>query len=408
MGLINLWKLQSKPTKELHFTRFHLLKVLGWPTNGVYYERVKSALKRLEGVQLDFERAYWSDEEQSFVDRTFSLYNDLKIREDENSSSEKPDPRQPVFSFASCKLTWSEFLFDGLGERKLKHLDYDFYKSLSTAISKRLFRFLDKRLYNQRHSLLRMPLETFAVSHIGLAGGQPERAYKRRLKPALAELESRGFIKPVEDEERFRFLKRGMYEIFIERNFADAVVQAPPPEQEPPPSQIVVSLIEAGMHAKEAMKVVKSVPESDIRRKLDILKWRMESGDPPRNPGGWLNDLLQNKYPEPEGYNAHLKARDEKQSKTDQRKKNEAQKIERERQAKEATDTFLVMFQAWWLNLKEKERSEVDALILTKEQNDFDRRYLDEGEKTSAGRAIWGAHRQRIFSERTGVLPPGT
>lgn len=412
LALINLSKLTRFDSKKLYFTRYHLLKVLGWPTNGIYYERLKQALKRLEGVQLDFERAYWSDEEQSFVDRTFNLYNDLKIREDENSGSKKPDPRQPVFSFVSCELTWSSFLFDGLGERKLKHLDFDLYKSLKSSITKRLYRFLDKRLYNERHSWLRMSLNTFAVSHVGLADGQPPREYKRRLKPAIQELEERGFLKPLPENERFKKMRAGIYDIFIERNFAGSLhgvgEAAATPTTPPPPATTpeLEALIEAGMHREQALKVIKAHSTEDVQRKLAILRWRIETGDAPKNPGAWLNDQFRNKYPEPDNYSAHLKREQVKRTREEKTKEATLKKQQSLKSREDAAASFLASFKTWWNDLGKDGQHEIDQVIRSLEHNDFERGYIADGETTIHGRAIWAAKRQMIFSERTGIKAP--
>ncbi len=414
LALINLSKLAGFESPTLYFTRYHLLKVLGWPINGVYYERLKQALKRLEGVQLDFERAYWDDQAQSFVDRTFNLYNSLKILEEENSTSKKPDIRQPAFPFASCQLTWSEFLFDGIGERKLKHLDFNLYRSLSSAITRRVYRFLDKRLYDERHSLLRMPLNTFAVAHIGLADGQPAREYKRRLKPAILELEQRGFLKPLPEKVRFQKLRAGLYDIFVERDFSRETVKptdkatpkADAPAPSPDTSPLVKELIEAGMHKEQAEKIVAQTPDSEIRLRLDILRWRVNSADKPANPGAWLNDQFRYKYPPPDTYIAHLNAKEINREKQQRLQARQKEQLRRQIAKEAAALEYQEAFRTWWSELGEEGRSEVNRTIQAGPHNDFERPYIEQGEQTVSGRAIWMAKRQAIFSERTAKKSP--
>ena len=171
-------------------------------------------------------------------------------------------------------------------------------------------------------------------------------------------------------------------------------------------SPVAVALIEAGMHKDQALKIARTNPETDVRRKLDILRWRVETGDPPNSSGAWLNDQFRKNYPDPDGYTAYLKAKEAKFSK-DARKKELAQaKFERQEKQESVLAEFQATFQAWWADLGDAGRSEINDVIRANEHNDFERRYIDEGETTASGRAIWAAKRQQIFSERTGTQAP--
>src|SRR5262249_48113446 len=143
-------------------------------------------------------------------------------------------------------------------------------------------------------------LTTFAVAHVGLADGQPPREYKRRLKPAILELEQRGFLKPLPEKERFQKVRAGLYDIYLERNFSDITARAGEPMRTETATDIppaAAALIKAGMHQEHALKIAKTVPPQTIQRRLDILRWRIEVGDPPKTPGAWLNDQFRNNYP---------------------------------------------------------------------------------------------------------------
>ena len=82
-----------------------------------------------------------------------------------------------------------------------KQIDFEFYKRLESAVSKRMYRFLDKRFYHRQR--LEFDLRTFACEHVGLSKNYHNGELKRVLKPAIAELEAEGFLKSLSVEERF-------------------------------------------------------------------------------------------------------------------------------------------------------------------------------------------------------------
>ena len=89
-----------------------------------------------------------------------------------------------------------------------------------------MYRFLDKRFY--RRSRLDFDLRTLACEHIGLSRSYAPTELKRRLKPALEEMEQLGFLEPLGPEERYSYVKRGCWRIiFIRGRHATAEVQDP-------------------------------------------------------------------------------------------------------------------------------------------------------------------------------------
>jgi hypothetical protein len=71
---------------------------------------------------------------------------------------------------------------------------------------------------------------------------------KRRLKPALEELEQHGFLEPLTAEERYSYVKRGCWRIIFIRGQA-AQSDPSPPE---PTSELVEALKQRGVTAKVA------------------------------------------------------------------------------------------------------------------------------------------------------------
>jgi len=52
----------------VNFTRYELLKLLGWGDSGASYERIEEALNRWVGVTLFYDKAWWDKDEKTWVD----------------------------------------------------------------------------------------------------------------------------------------------------------------------------------------------------------------------------------------------------------------------------------------------------------------------------------------------------
>jgi hypothetical protein len=92
-----------------------------------------------------------------------------------------------------------------------------------------MYRFLDKRFYTS--AWLRMDLIEFACGHIGLTETRNVAVLKRRLAPALKELEEIGFIVPAGPEERYQKVKPGVWRIQLQ---ADPATRTRLPAEVPP------------------------------------------------------------------------------------------------------------------------------------------------------------------------------
>lgn len=99
----------------------------------------------------------------------------------------------PVIQEKNSFFIWSEMLFDSFKSGYIKKLDLDLYFSLKSAVSRRLYRYLDKHFYFK--NVLEAHLFTLAFEKIGLS-----RTYKyvssirQQLTPALKELVEKGFL----------------------------------------------------------------------------------------------------------------------------------------------------------------------------------------------------------------------
>src|SRR6516225_2775306 len=65
VALIQITKLARDFTnRDVTFTRYEVLKLLGWGDDGVNYRRIEESLKRWMGVTLYYDKAWWNKEAQ--------------------------------------------------------------------------------------------------------------------------------------------------------------------------------------------------------------------------------------------------------------------------------------------------------------------------------------------------------
>jgi len=100
---------------------------------------------------------------------------------------------------------------------------------LDSAISKRLYRFLDKRFFHGPR--WEFNLKELAWEKVGLARSYDVGNLKRKLRPAIGELERLGFLAKMPDGERFRKVACGDWRAVFEcagRNRGSIAASQPP------------------------------------------------------------------------------------------------------------------------------------------------------------------------------------
>ena len=207
----------------------------------------------------------------------------------------------PLSSF-----TWNEVVFDSFLARNTKALDLSDYFSLKLAPAKRMYRFLDKRFGAKQGNLWRFDLHEFACEHIGFSRGYDSAQIKRKMKPSLEELEQNGFLKPMDEAERFPTgERRGQHFIVVEKA-AEPECEEPTTsaEAKPTPSPLEVELIALGVTALVAAELVAQFPAEQIETKMDVLAWLIETKDTraDKNPAGYLVKSIKDDYAPPAGY----------------------------------------------------------------------------------------------------------
>jgi len=307
VGLIQLTKRRSNFTNaKVQFSRYELIELLGWPQSGQSYKRIEEALHRWVGVVLMYENAWWDNLAKSWVDENFHVLDNVTLYDRERRRPPSRSGKTAKAEKAPLPLSsfrWNEVIFQSFQSGNLKQLDLEFYLRLRLPTTKRMFRFLDKRFY--RRSRLDFDLRTMACEHIGMSRSYAPTELKRRLKPALEELEQNGFLEPLSPEERYSYVKRGCWRIILIRGKA-AQASSEPDESgaasaEDGTSELVELLTARGVTSKIAAELVESHPEGRIRTKIDVFDWLSQNQDKRigKNPAGYLVASIRADYQAP-------------------------------------------------------------------------------------------------------------
>ena len=294
LGLIQLTGKAEFSERKVHFTRYELLKLLDWTDDTRNYNRLEQSLNRWLGVTLYYDKSWWSKEEQSWVNEGFHILDHVQIpdRERQRRGAKKGE------NTGKSSFVWNEIVFNSFQSGYLKQIDFEFYKGLESAVSKRLYRFLDKRFYHRQR--LEFDLRTFACEHIGLSKNYHNGELKRVLTPAIAELETQGFLKKLGTEERFVRRAKGEWNAVFVRERKDATRSI---END---SELLKALTERGVSRGSARMLVANTDEVKIREKIALFDWLSDRKDVrvQRSPAGFLYRSITEDFGLPDDYRA--------------------------------------------------------------------------------------------------------
>ena len=360
VGLIQLTKRRSNFTDaKVQFSRYELIDLLGWPQSGQSYRRIEEALHRWVGVVLMYENAWWDNAAKSWVDENFhvldnvTLYDRERRRPNSKAKAGKAADKPPL---PLSSFRWNEVIFQSFQSGNLKQLDLEFYLRLRLPTTKRMFRFLDKRFY--RRSRLDFDLRILACEHIGLSRSYAPTELKRKLKPALEELEQLGFLEPLTPEERYSYVKRGCWRIILIRG-QEAQGGDTPPQ---PACELTEALAARGVAAKTAAELVEAHPPGRIQTKLEVFDWlsRNEDKRVGKNPAGYLVASIRADYQAPGDYQAARTKADAARAEkaAEQTKRDEKQRARDDEERDKVREAGL---RDEWERLPEAERAEIMA-----------------------------------------------
>jgi hypothetical protein len=226
-------------TAEVRFAPGQLFEIMGWSPNGRSYDRLRDVLRRLKALTIRYENAWWDAAGRGYEEEVATgVISAYRI------ARQTSGPRKPG-AVPKSWVTWTQQFHASLLAGNLKRLDLELFFKLGTPTAQRMYRFLDKRFYNSPR--VSLDLVEFACGHVGLSPTNNVALLKRRLLPAIRELEEVGFLAPAEASERFQKVKAGVWRVQFESSSvkeSEAVetkaVEPALPEQPSSPARGVV------------------------------------------------------------------------------------------------------------------------------------------------------------------------
>lgn len=260
-------------SRTVQFSRYELVRLLKWPAGGRQYERIEEAINRWLGVTLYYDRAWWDKKQKAWVDEKFHVLDRASLTHGTNGL---------------CAFTWNEVIFRSFQSDNLKKIDLARYFGLRLPTSRRIFRFMDKRFLQR--PIWKMDLKTFACEHVGLSRGYSPSQLRRKLLPALRELEEDRFLRPLAEGERFECLAGSSWTINLVRR----------EEKEEAMDPLVAALVGEGVTKSTAEEILREHDEKVIRRQVEIYRWLKSRKDGNKaNGAGFLVQSIRENYTAP-------------------------------------------------------------------------------------------------------------
>jgi hypothetical protein len=294
LGLIQLTKMVNGfASRTVNFCRSDLIRLLGWPDTGQSYLRLARSFDCWTFTGLSYENAWWDHEHRSWVSEKFHILDRVTLYDKDRGL--RPGDRR-LSSF-----TWNEVLFHSFRSGYLKRFDFEFYLGLKTSTAKRMYRFLDKRFYLKRR--WEFDLKDFALTHVGLSPSyEGGTQLARKLRPAIEELESKGFLEPLGEDERFVKGAPGEWKVVL----IGASSRRPAQEKvgKAASSALEAALIKRGVTPAAAAELRGAFPADHIRARIEAFDWLATRKDRriSKNPGGYLADSIRKGYAAPKGF----------------------------------------------------------------------------------------------------------
>ena len=360
LGLLKLTVNNGFAARKVYFTRYELLKILRWTTEGRSYTRLQNALDRLSGVRIKATNAFYDNEAKSHNTRNFGLLDGYEIN-DGRDSGHKP-------SF----FEWSEVLYKSFQDGFIKKLDLEFFLALKSAVSKRLYRFLDKHFWYK--GTLKFNLFTLAHEKIGVSRNYKyASSIKQQLDPALEELMDKGFL------DSFRYEGRGKHtEVIIKaasktprslqkkQNEAASKLEGISAEDlgDTLFERVQNSLLARGIKEAQLPRLLNGRKGKDYKRMLDIIAYfdrlvRTGSRLVSKSPVGFLYRAIE----KPESFVLP----GEKKNKTVQTDLFTGEKIKNTNSEEEALKK---QYESWKLSKAKSHRSEIEPSLLAEMTTD--------------------------------------
>lgn len=291
LGLIQLTRAHGFAERKVPFTRHELIRILGWRDDSKSYARIEESLNRWTGVTLYYDNAWWNKDRKCWMNEKFHILDNVWLC---HRGQPTPDTGLLMIGAPQSAFVWNETIFRSFTHGNLKSIDFEFYKSLKSAVAKRLYRFLDKHFYKRNR--IEMDLRELCCEHIGLSRNYDTANMKRKLLSGVRELEERQFLQKVSGSQMFEKIKKGVWSVRFHRIWQSTGTTNVLAEHQN--DQVVNALVEFGVEPAVALRTVAEYPRDRILEKLKAFGAVKPTARFAtfRNPAGYLLSAIRSDY----------------------------------------------------------------------------------------------------------------
>ena len=323
LALLYIGKLNNFKSRKIHFSRFDICKIMKIKPDGRQYKRIEAALDRLMGIRIKAVNVFWDNELKEAVTIAFGIIDDYKLYRERRKKKENE-----ALSFANLNEPFYKSIVSGY----IKSLDLNTYFSLNSWVSKRLYRYLDKKRYGKKSFEIDIFLLTDA--HIGLTKSVYVSQIKEKLDPAHYELIKAGFLESATYEKTadgnslkviYKFAdklkKLNDLNTPIQRN---SYQKSPEITQAPVNNETLKALIKVGITEKVARGLLRDFPEKHIKEQLKALPYRKA-----KDPAALLVLSIKDKWEAPADYKSDVESKKrvaEAKARKEEEKRREAER----------------------------------------------------------------------------------
>jgi plasmid replication initiation protein len=327
LSLMQMFKENGFESRQIYFTRYQLLKTMEQIPSKQTYKMLERALDRLISVTVKSVNAFWDNRAKTYVTKAFHLFDSYDLYDERNRNYDDIQPRLPL-----SNVVISEFLFNSIKSSYIKSLDIGFYFTLQTPLTRRLYRFLDKKKYHKN---------VYEIDILSLASLMPlhdpyPSQIKRRLEKAHQELTDKGYLKSVvykknqsSGQEIVVYVFEGLSlpeqpELNLEFNLhnlekSDAILQ---------------KLTDRGITKAVAQRLATDHSKEQIENQIEAFDWLTMKKSPllDRNSAGFLRKAIEDNYQMPTNYFREKERESTKQKRKQEKEAEQLQLEETQRQ----------------------------------------------------------------------------
>ncbi|KAF0250542.1 MAG: replication initiator protein A [bacterium] len=298
VGLMLLTTRQGFDNQKVTFTIYELLEVLGWDKGGKSYSRVRASLRRLRNLSIEAVNAFKDNQTKRYEKYLgFGIIDDYEINTGPEASNLLPFDSGEELPAGKSYIRWNVRLFRSFKDGYIKNLDHEFYRSLKSTTSKRLYRFLDKKFYFGPE--ISIDVLQLGYEHIGLSrqSDYPSKVWEK-LFGGISELCERNYLAlATRDGKIARFIRATGTVNYGDAEGRVAISQARA-RLALLTKQFLQEVMELGVNANQAKRFVKERGENDLLRSLDLITYFREVIYPRtkerlENPAGYLVTMLK-------------------------------------------------------------------------------------------------------------------